>query len=33
MRLLGFLLEGYTRILAGACLEQGRMGEDDEGRG
>ena len=25
-------LEGCTRILAGACPEQGRMGEDDKGR-
>ncbi len=33
MRLLGFPLEGCTRILVGACPEQGRMGGDDEGRG
>ena len=32
MRLLGFPLEGCTQILAGACPEQGRMGEDDDGR-
>jgi len=31
--LLGFPLEGCTRIPAGACPEQGRMGGDDSGRG
>lgn len=33
MRLLGFPLEGCTRIPTGARPEQGRMGEDDSGRG
>ena len=30
--MLGFPLEGCTRILVGACPEQGRMGGDDEER-